>query len=311
MTAAIVLKPDFAGTFSFGLLRVIGTLLGLFLVTALIHYAFGGIWERVALVGLFALGFRLLTTVHYGIGVTMLTGLVVLLFSFDGVPPGDMLAARGIATAIGSALALLAYLVWPTWEHLRVRPALAAMIDTYRAYLATLPSSDAEAGADGRSEARSAARTARTNAQASLDRLRGEPRRDRALISLAEGVFANANRFVRAGMALEAATRDAGALPEEGRVRAFLRTVCGNLQVLAGALRDGSVPVIVPLRGEERALNTALAAVASDDDARSAADAVAEALDRLTDSVDTLAHLLRRADGEAAGTPPSPLPVAV
>ncbi len=57
MTAAIVLKPDFAGTFSFGLLRVIGTLLGLVLVTALVHYAFDGVWERVALVALFAFAF--------------------------------------------------------------------------------------------------------------------------------------------------------------------------------------------------------------------------------------------------------------
>ncbi len=49
MTTAIVLKPDFAGTFSFALLRVLGTMLGLVLTTALVHYAFGGPWERLAL----------------------------------------------------------------------------------------------------------------------------------------------------------------------------------------------------------------------------------------------------------------------
>ncbi|HEV7491218.1 MAG TPA: FUSC family protein, partial [Rhodanobacteraceae bacterium] len=114
MTTAIVLKPDFAGTFSFGLLRVAGTMLGLVLTTALVHYAFGSEWERLALLALLCIGFRLLTTVHYGIGVAFLTGLVVILLSFDGIAPGGTMIARGVATAIGSALALTGYLVWPT-----------------------------------------------------------------------------------------------------------------------------------------------------------------------------------------------------
>ena len=37
MTAAIVLRPDFAATFNFGLLRVIGTVLGLVLTTVLLY----------------------------------------------------------------------------------------------------------------------------------------------------------------------------------------------------------------------------------------------------------------------------------
>ncbi|MEO6690142.1 MAG: FUSC family protein [Dokdonella sp.] len=292
MTAAIVLKPDFAGTFRFGLLRVIGTMFGLVFATALIHYAFGGVWERVVLVGLFAFGFRLLTTVHYGIGVTMLTGLVVLLFSFEGVPPAEMLPARGIATAIGSALALLAYLVWPTWERLRVRPALAAMLDAYRGYFIALLQ-----GPDGRRvEARTVARAARTNAQASIERLRGEPRRERALTTLAEGVFANANRFIRAGMALEAVLLDADALPERERVQAFAARIDESLAALVISLReDAPAPDVSHLREEERALAERFAAV-GDADAVGIAAAVYEALDRMTDSIDTLAYLMRKTD---------------
>ncbi|MBO9663076.1 FUSC family protein [Dokdonella sp.] len=296
MTAAIVLKPDFAGTFSFGLLRVIGTMLGLVLVTALVHYAFGGVWERVVLVALFAFGFRLLTTVHYGIGVMMLTGLVVLLFTFDGTAPADVLQARGLATAIGSALALVAYVVWPTWEHLRVRPALAAMLDAYRAYFAVLLQGEP----DQRAAARTSARAARTNAQASLERLRGEPRRDRALIALAEGVFANANRFIRAGMALEAVTLDARTLPQRDAVLAFIERIDMSLAALARDLRGGTPPQIGSLREEERALVAALEAAATDEEARNVAGAITEAFDRMTDSIDTLAHVLRE-DGRRAG----------
>src|SRR5437899_10244955 len=89
-----------------------------------------------------------------------------------------------------------------------------------------------------RRDARVASRSARTNVQASLDRLRGEPRRDRALIALAEGVFANANRFVRATMALEAVLQDSTARPAEDEVREFATRVETALGEIAMGLRD-------------------------------------------------------------------------
>ena len=57
---------------------------------------------------------------HYGIGVMLLTGLVVILLAFKGIAPGDTIAARGIATALGSALALVGYVVWPSWEDAQI-----------------------------------------------------------------------------------------------------------------------------------------------------------------------------------------------
>lgn len=286
MTVAIVLKPDFSGTFRVGALRVIGTLLGLVLTTALVHYAFGGDWERLALLALLCIGFRMLATVHYGAGVMLLTGLVVLLLAFDGLAPGDTMLARGIATVIGSAIALAAYALWPTWEHLRVRPALATMLDAYRVYFAGLLQHDRATHA----VARSAARSARTNAQASLDRLRGEPRLDRRLLTLANGVFANANRFVRACMSLEAVLQDAATLPAPEQLTAFAARIDGELAALAASLRDGHPRTIVSLREEERALAARLHA---DNDDVGTAAAIAEAFDRMTDCIDTLAHLLR------------------
>jgi uncharacterized membrane protein YccC len=289
MTTAIVLKPDFAGTFSFGLLRVFGTMLGLVLTTALVHYAFGGDWERLALLAALCIGFRLLTTMHYGVGVMLLTGLVVILLSFDGIPPGDTMLARGIATGIGSALALVGYLAWPTWESQRVPEAIATMIDAYRAHLDALLSADAGT----RAAARSAARSARTNAQASLDRLRGEPRRDQMLLDFGEALFANANRFIRAGMALEAVLDDAPALPERERVLAFAARADTHLAALASSLRGSSPPPTARLRGAERALAEQLEAARGGDDADVAA-AVADAFDRITDSIDTMAHIARQ-----------------
>jgi len=298
LTTAIVLKPDFAGTFSFGLLRVAGTLAGLVLTTAIVHFAFGNVWAQVALLALLCLGFRMLTTVNYGLGVMMLTGLIVILLSLNGTAPGDTMLQRGVATAIGSVFALFAYAVWPTWEQLR--PALAAMIDSYREYFATL----LDGNATLRRDARVASRSARTNAQASLDRLRGEPRRDRALIALAEGVFANANRFVRATMALEAVLQDSAARPAEDEVRAFAARVEAALGEIALGLRDDRAVAIDDLRACERALSAQLARTV-DGEAHEVAIAIGDACDRMTDAINTLAHLSDAA-GASGQKEPSP-----
>ncbi len=293
MTVAIVLKPDFAGTFRVGLLRVIGTLLGLVLTTALVHTAFGGVWEELALLALLSIGFRMLVTMHYGLAVMMLTGLVVILLAFDGIAPGETMLARGIATVIGSAFALAAYALWPTWEHLRVRPALAAMTDAYRVYFDGLLHPDRTAHA----AARSAARSARTNAQASIERMRDEPRSDLQLIALADGVFANANRFVRACMSLEAVLQDAPTLPAHDHLVQFGTHLDSSLAALAAGLRDGTTPTIENLRERERTLAAQLGG-ASGNGASEVAAAIIEALDRMTDSIDTLAYLLGQ-DGKA------------
>ncbi len=291
MTTAIVLKPDFAGTFSFGLLRVIGTLLGLALTTALLHFAFGGDWQRIGLFALFCFGFRLFTTMHYAVGVMLLTGLIVILLSFEGLAPGETMTARAIGTSLGSALALLAYIVWPTWENRRIRPALAEMVDAYRKYFRAVLGDAARV----RAEVRRAARSARTNAQASLDRLRNEPHRDRRDVVAAEGIFANANRFIRAAMALEAMRQHAGPIPAPGAVAVFAQHADENLNDVVDALRQGhSARHSSALRSEQELLRKTLESSA-DAETEIQTAAWIDASDRITDSIDTLSHVLRGA----------------
>jgi len=289
MTLAIVLKPDFAGTFQFGLLRVAGTLLGLVLTTIAMHVASGNPWQQLLLLGALCIAFRMLVTVHYGLGVMMLTGIVVILLAFAGIAPLETMVARGEATTIGSAAALLAYAIWPTWEHSRLKPALAAMVDAYRRYFATLLGDDASA----RVEARSIARNARTNAQASIERLRGEPRPDRVLLAFAEGVFANANRFIRACMSLDAVVHDAQDLPARASALDVATRIDAALAACAQRLHDARATLPAEdgsLRLRERAFAAQLREAG--DDSGIAAQ-LAEAFDRMTDSVDTLAYVLR------------------
>lgn len=283
MTVAIVLKPDFGATWRYGLLRVAGTLGGLLLTTAVLHFGgVGNFWIALALMAVLCFAFRELATVHYGIAVVCLTGTVVILLSFYGIPAAASVQARAIDTLLGSALALLAYFAWPTWERGRERAILAGLLDAYADYLDAVLHGDAQA----RHATRIEARAARSSAQASLDRLRAEPA-SRANLPRAEALVAQANRVVRAVMMLEAARSDSEASPSR-RTGEFAAACDAALREAAGALRESRAP-----RGEFRlrALQRTLA-VSLPESGDAFDSSLRDVSDRIVDAIDSLLHVL-------------------
>lgn len=291
MTAAIVLKPDFGGTLRFGVLRVAGTFAGLLLTTFIVHYAMDGVVPTLLLMAALCLAFRLMVQVNYGIGVAMLSGMLVLLLSFEGIAPGDAIEMRLFGTLLGSALALLAYLAWPTWEGRRANIALAKLIESYRAHIRAVLGNDIAA----LHETRSSARAARTRVLASLERLQAEPKRGQARqeLALTESFLANAHRLIRTSLSLEAVLRDEGNLPRLPELADFSAQVDRALAAIAATLRDEAPLQLHSPRAAERRLAEAI-----EQDpllANSPAGlALADTCDRIADGVDTLAHLLRR-----------------
>jgi len=302
MTVAIVLRPDFAATFNFGLLRVVGTVLGLVLTTTLLLVTPDQPWAHLALMALLCLAFRYLATAHYGIAVATLTGTVVILLSFEGVASGAAVIDRVINTALGSGMALLAYVMWPTWERSRARAAFSDMLDAYANYLAALAS---PARRDTHREARSAARAARTNAQASLERMRAEPATPAALMELASALFANGNRLARTAMTLEAFFDERAPLPMPAGLDDFVGQAAAALREIAAALREQRAPAALPdLRTRQRTLSGGLDAAGDP----SMTAQLGRISDRLTDNVNTLAYVVgrQRSSTESGGPLISP-----
>ncbi|HEY9541621.1 MAG TPA: FUSC family protein [Luteimonas sp.] len=300
MTAAIVLRPDFGGTLRFGLLRVAGTFGGLLLTSLVVHLVLDSVVQSLLLMALLCIAFRLLATVNYGLGVAMLTGMLVVLLAFQGIAPGEAIHMRVLGTTLGSVLALVAYMLWPTWEGQRSNVALAKLIDGYRAHILAVLGNDIGA----LHETRTAARAARTRVLASLDRMRAEPGRERAAeLAATEAFLANAHRLIRTSLSLEAALRDEGALPQLPELSAFAGEVDDALSAIAVALRDRTLPQVRSPRPAERKLAKAVA----DDPALAtshAGMAMADTCDRIADSIDTLAHLLRQAREADIGAAP-------
>lgn len=297
MTAAIVLRPDFGATISFGLLRIAGTVLGLVLTSLLLVLAPHAVWAHIVLLGALVFAFRYLATAHYGLAVAALTGAVVILLSFEGGSPDAALLDRLLNTCLGSVLALLAYLAWPTWERSRTPGTLAAMLRAYADYLRALT---AHGSPRTRREARAAARLARSNAQASLDRLRAEPGVDAAMRFSGESLFANGNRLARTAMTLEAVLQECADHPLRGDVDAFVERTAERLQHLADDCAGWRRP---ERSGDLRARQQALAERLATCTTHAASADLATLSDRLADNLGTIGHVLQRNTAPRAGAP--------
>ncbi|MCU1259078.1 MAG: protein of unknown function YccS/YhfK [Bryobacterales bacterium] len=248
MTIAIVLKPDFTSTFSRGILRLAGTFAGLALATALFHAMAPSPPVQVFLIGAFVFILRWVGGANYGIFVTAVSALVVLLIAITGITPQQVIAARGLNTAAGGTLALLAYIVWPTWERTHVAEALARMLDAYRDYFRAVAQAYIDAKADMREQldrARQGARLARSNAEASVDRLAGEPGASPEEVAALQAMLASSHRLVHAVMALEAGLTSRQRPPARPAFRILAHLVERTLHSLAEALRGS------PLRAED------------------------------------------------------------
>lgn len=273
LTIFIVLRPDYSSTLYRGLQRAAGTVLGagLGVGTALL----GTVSTTALLIGI---GVSLLAafavfTVNYLLYAVFLTDFVVVLLAMLGLPPDTTAVDRLIGTGIGTGLAILAYLLWPTWAGTSAAEEFAQL------YLAQGEMASAELRAYTRpgNEARLdqlqlAARRARIDAEAAADRLAGEPAHGAIGISLAVALESGGYRIaqalltlIAAGRAHQAATTaardqpdpDAGLQPQLDRLAVAIEQAT---ETLAAWLRElaatGAPPALLPLPDLRRDLQT-------------------------------------------------------
>src|SRR5258708_28833138 len=224
VTIVLVLKPEFAVTFSRGVLRIAGTLAGLLLATALFHFLPIHTAMEIVLIGVFTFLMRWIGPANYGIFGVTVSALVVLLISITGVAPKDVIAARGANTIIGGAFALLAYVLWPTWERNRVPELLAELLTAYRRSFRSICRALLGPGSvvpRERERTRQAATTARSNLEASIERLAAEPGVSREQLARVNALLAASHRFAHAVIQLEASIPQAPAQPSRPEFRVF------------------------------------------------------------------------------------------
>ncbi|MDP9117426.1 MAG: FUSC family protein [Actinomycetota bacterium] len=293
LTVLVVLRPDFAATFQRSAMRVIGTTVGLLLATALVHWIPGGQWYSIALVTVFFFGMRLAGPGNLALTAVCLAALVVVLLALAGIAPHTTVTLRGLDTAVGGALALIATLLWPAWERQRVVSRLAQLLSGYRGY--TLAVADLTWDPDRIQRTRGLARLVRMNAQASVDRARSEPVGGQAEVELAEAVLVHTHRYIHAVLtieALRAVLRQTRAVPE---LTTLLDECAQVLDRCEMSLRTAVPPRPEPrLRTVQNELAMHLTARPEAAGGVESAAVLIDATDRIANSLDTLISELRR-----------------
>ncbi len=240
LTALLVLRPDFTTTFSRGVARLLGTMLGAVLTTVLVSVLAPSQGVLVILNAIVTYIAYSVLFANYAIFSVFITMEVVLLLSFIIPQPLIAAAYRAIDTAVGGILALLIYVLWPTWERSQVLDNIANYLDALRHYLVAVMQAYANPNKYDKhtfNSLRMESRLRHSNAEASVERLLQEPVTHRKDADLAQGLLGAAYTIARSGLALEAYLLDNPshhALPE---IATFSSKVDEALGLLVTAIR--------------------------------------------------------------------------
>jgi len=264
VTVLAVLRTDFTSTFSRGFGRIAGTVVGAVLATSLAVALRPGPLLLALLVTLAAWGGYAVLFANYGLFALSVTGFVVFVLAFTGLPGSQTVVDRVEATVLGGLLALLAYVVWPTWERVRLPEQLARLLEAQERYAGALLGQYADpltVDAGVLQERRAAARLARTNAEASVDRVLREPGGGRSGLPVpaVERIGAATRSFALAALALQAHLAETTAVLVPDLLCTLQDQLGEAMWALAAALRSGRPPAeLPPLRQTQEQLRTEL-----------------------------------------------------
>lgn len=242
LTAALVLKPDFETTFVRGVARIAGTLVGAIVASLALLLVRGHGTLQLVGIGVSAAAAYLTFNPNYALFTVAITSFVVMVLAMRGLSGTTTIDARILDTLAGGALAMLGYLVMPTWERKRTRALLADLIDAQR----NLADAILQAYSDPTSEARAAIDRARTKAwkvrtavEGSIDRARREPYRPHTIgAGRALRVLSAMQRFGLANLGLDALLETQPPREAPDALPAFAQALDDRMAQLAHALRE-------------------------------------------------------------------------
>ncbi|MFY9665494.1 MAG: FUSC family protein [Candidatus Cybelea sp.] len=239
LTAALVLKPDFQTTFVRGAARIAGTMVGAVIAALALALVHGRPAFEIAGLLLAAACAYLTFNPNYALFTVAITSFVVIVLAMRGLPGTTTVDERLLDTLAGGALAMVGYLVLPTWERKRTRALLADFLEAQRGLADAILQAYASPE-DARKriyDARSEVWKVRTAVEASIDRTRNEPRGHHTIgAARALRILAATQRFALASFALETALETEGSVDVTGLGR-FNAALDAAMTELSQALR--------------------------------------------------------------------------
>lgn len=291
MTAVMVMRPEFSRTYERSVARFGGTVVGVFLATAIVQTAHPGVELSAVFAVVCALLMYLLMRTGYAVGQACVAAYVVFLLGMAGDDWSQTVLERVVLTLGGGILAMISYAVYPAWETPRLRNRLGDWLKEDGRYAASVVDQYAEPADRGHDNVRNAllrTRAARVAWQEAVATAQHEPVRHRGLSRAAADDTQHAlSQLGRVAMLMEAHLPEGGAtpVPEAAPLAEALRRAT---EQGARAVRERRVPDWGPVREalekwdeEER-----LREERSDPVVRNGADLLLEALEEFSRGLD-------------------------
>lgn len=243
LTTAVILQPYLATTWQRALERVAGSVLG-GLAAGVLSLVLPGPLSVVAAVFPLAAAAMAVRGVNYTLFVLLLTPQFVLiaeLFQTGMAPDLPLAGLRALDSVLGGALGLVAgLLLWPSRESEQLPTQLSQALEAQRRYLVAA----VDGAADGEASRRQAG-LAINNAEASLQRLLGEPGRRPVALTEPAMTLATSLRRLSAAAAAFLLLPPQSRTAATGDLEAVRNWVDVALQGIATAVRDAKpVPPI-------------------------------------------------------------------
>lgn len=239
-TIIVVLQPDFGSTRQKAAQRILGTLGGVLLGTALLWLKMP-FWLLDLVAGAAMFGFVFFIVRRYALAVLFVTVMLVLVTEMRTPVHIDFAIGRLLSNAVGGLSALLAaFVFWPSWEREKFPCLMAQSLRANRDYLNAV-AQRAVAGKVFAAEAVEAKRRAERQgaiAVASFQRLLGEPKKQRIGLERSSALAGYNQRITRAITVFAAQLREQSE-PLEG-LKAPVEDVSRALDDLAAAIESGN-----------------------------------------------------------------------
>ncbi|MFJ8027860.1 FUSC family protein [Streptomyces sp. NPDC096311] len=177
LTTMLVLFPEYGHTLVRGWGRAAGAVLGGLFAWVLSLPPWSPVGLAVVAVVLAAASFVTLRTGQLMLNLWLTTWIVFLIHDVGGLP-GPTAWARAADTVVGAALAVLIFLVWPTWSTRRVPGLLAEWLRVQDRLLPELLTGYADVGATDPAAVdalRARSRQVRENLEAAVEQSYAEP----------------------------------------------------------------------------------------------------------------------------------------
>jgi uncharacterized membrane protein YccC len=304
IAAATALRPEFGATFTRGSERLLGTTVGVITATLIAVALQPAGWGMVAVIGLLAWATYAVFPASFAAGTAGITALIVFLLHPVAPDSTTIGLDRGINTAVGGAIGLAVYLLWPTWSGRSAEPLLADVVAAQRRYLQGVLQAVIAGGQPDETSLRRLARQARiaySDAEAAVTQSESEPVRG---IDPHQGraVLVGLRRLVYSVHAMRADLMSAIERPVRPELRPLSRAVDRSLEMIQAQLRTplagwrrlasgrsagqatGADAVLPPLRQLYSELVPGPAAASS--------EPVLAPIDELIDAIDTVAEAL-------------------